>query len=190
MTRRKGKSSIPCSTVTGAFSTPTRHSISKRKSNRKVKFDERCEIALKRQVKKKQIIASRSISKPLPGFENLLFVTKYNTPLNSQIYLDAIKRIVALINENRSEIDIFEPFSGHCFRHTYATRCFEAGVSPKVVQKQLGHASLKMTMDLYTHLLEEQRDNELEKLSSYSDSVFESEMEYGASNVVPIPKMK
>ncbi|MCI9198183.1 MAG: tyrosine-type recombinase/integrase, partial [Lachnospiraceae bacterium] len=40
----------------------------------------------------------------------------------------------------------------HIFRHTFATRCFENGVDAKVVQSYLGHASLKMTMDLYTHV--------------------------------------
>lgn len=78
------------------------------------------------------------------------------------------------INESRSTIDRFEPFSGHCFRHTYATRAFEAGVDPKVVQKQLGHATLKMTMDLYTHLFEDKKLEELTKLDAHSEDVFTS----------------
>ena len=56
----------------------------------------------------------------------------------------------------------------------YATRCFEADVSPKVVQQQLGHATLKMTMDLYTHLLDEKKADELEKFNEISDEVFEN----------------
>lgn len=143
-------------------------------SNRIVHFDERCALALKSQFRKKSNIALRTTSSPLPGLENLLFVTKYNTPLNASIYNSAIQRIVDLINESRCELERFEPLSGHCFRHTYATRCFEAGVEPKVVQKQLGHASLKMTMDLYTHLFEDKKLEELGKFTSYSDSVFTS----------------
>lgn len=157
-------------------------------SVRKVKFDERCKVMLKRQLMKKQMIASRQSAKPLLNFENLLFVTKYDTPLNPQIYCDAIRRIVDLINENRCEINYFETFSGHCFRHTYATRCFEAGVAPKAVQKQLGHANLKMTMDLYTHLLDDQRDDELAKFSSYSDTVFDKDSLSAPPKVVPLPK--
>lgn len=64
-------------------------------------------------------------------------------------------------------------FSAHCFRHTYATRCFEAGVDIKVVQKQLGHASIKMTMDLYTHLLDDQKARELNKFTELSEQVLE-----------------
>lgn len=144
-------------------------------SNRVVLFsDERCVLALKSQFSKKSNIALRGTSSPLPGLEDLLFVTKYNTPLNSVLYSAAIQRIVDLINENRCNLENFETFSGHCFRHTYATRCFEAGVAPKVVQKQLGHASLKMTMDLYTHLFEDKRISELEKLNVHSEQVFSS----------------
>ena len=139
---------------------------------RTVHFSDRCAQALKNQFRKKSNVALRSTSAPLEGLEDLLFITKFNTPLCSQIYCDAIARIVELINEGRSDIDQFEKFSGHCFRHTYATRCFEAGVDPKVVQKQLGHASLQMTMDLYTHLFQDKKEDELSKFTSYSDQLF------------------
>ncbi len=58
----------------------------------------------------------------------------------------------------------FKEFSGHTFRHTFATRCFEAGIDPKVVQTYLGHASLKMTMDLYTHVTEDKSMLDIEKI--------------------------
>lgn len=143
-------------------------------SVRTVRFSDRCAQALKSQFRKKSNVALRSTSAPLEGLEDLLFVTKFNTPLCSQIYCDAIARIVELINEGRSDIDQFEKFSGHCFRHTYATRCFEAEVDPKVVQEQLGHASLQMTMDLYTHLFQDKKEDELNKFTSYSDQLFEA----------------
>ena len=55
-------------------------------------------------------------------------------------------------------------FSGHTLRHTFATRCFEAGVQPKVVQSYLGHATLKMTMDLYTHVTEDKATEDIERI--------------------------
>ena len=40
--------------------------------------------------------------------------------------------------------------SAHILRHTYATRLEEAGISPKVKQYLMGHASLEMTQNVYT----------------------------------------
>lgn len=46
-------------------------------------------------------------------------------------------------------------FCMHALRHTYATRCIEAGMQPKTLQKLLGHASLKTTMDRYVHVTDD-----------------------------------
>ena len=41
----------------------------------------------------------------------------------------------------------------HDLRHTYASRLLARGANVKFIQQQLGHASLKMTLDTYSHLL-------------------------------------
>ncbi|SUP42838.1 site-specific integrase [Veillonella criceti] len=40
----------------------------------------------------------------------------------------------------------------HDLRHTHATLLLLAGVNPKIVQERLGHASIDMTLDTYSHL--------------------------------------
>lgn len=50
-------------------------------------------------------------------------------------------------------------FCMHALRHTYATRAIEYGMQPKVLQKLLGHKSLKTTMDRYVHVTEDSMDD-------------------------------
>jgi integrase len=39
----------------------------------------------------------------------------------------------------------------HDIRHTFATLALEAGIHPKVVSERLGHASITITLDTYSH---------------------------------------
>lgn len=48
----------------------------------------------------------------------------------------------------------------HILRHTFATRCFEDGMDIKEVQRLLGHASPDITMEIYVHYCESQRQQE------------------------------
>jgi integrase len=41
----------------------------------------------------------------------------------------------------------------HDLRHTHATLMLGAGVHPKVVQERLGHASIQITLDTYSHVM-------------------------------------
>lgn len=131
-----------------------------KQSYRQVPINSECLKYLEKQFELKDIVKRKR-----PREQNdYLFVTSYNTPLNSQVYSDSIKAIVKQINLTRSFDNEFPVFSGHTLRHTFATRCFEAGVQPKVVQSYLGHATLKMTMDLYTHVTEERAAVDIERI--------------------------
>ena len=54
-----------------------------------------------------------------------------------------------------------EKFSSHAFRDTFATRAIEAGMKPETLQGILGHADISLTMNLYYHLSEEKKREEM-----------------------------
>lgn len=122
-----------------------------------------CEEALRRQLVLHKTVVNNS-PKPKKERTKYIFCTIFGTPLCSQIYMDAIARIVKEINYSRDPLEAMEKFSGHCFRHTFATRCFEAGIAPKTVQTYLGHATLQMTMDLYTSVMDKKKADDMQLL--------------------------
>lgn len=55
--------------------------------------------------------------------------------------------------------------SPHALRHTFATRWIEAGLDVKSLADILGHADAKMTLNVYTHSLAEQKRESMMRLS-------------------------
>lgn len=96
---------------------------------------------------------------------------KFNTPINSQIFNEAIERMIKELNLMQSNLEQIEKFGGHTFRHTFATRCIESGIQPKTLQKYLGHATLQMTMDLYVHTTDEHKHEEMKKLEDSTERI-------------------
>ena len=44
------------------------------------------------------------------------------------------------------------PIRFHNLRHTHVTLLLKAGVHPKIVQERLGHSSIAVTIDTYSHI--------------------------------------
>lgn len=53
----------------------------------------------------------------------------------------------------------------HSLRHTFATRCIEAGFDVKTLSEILGHSSVKITLDRYVHSSMELKRSNMEKLT-------------------------
>ena len=57
-----------------------------------------------------------------------------------------------------------EKFSFHSFRHTHASLLLRQGIHPKVVQERLGHSTIAMTMNTYSHLLPDMQETATQAL--------------------------
>lgn len=62
---------------------------------------------------------------------------------------------------------VFPLITPHQLRHAYATLLFDAGIDEKDAQQLLGHASIVMTRDVYTHISSERKEKTARILNEY-----------------------
>lgn len=93
------------------------------------------------------ILKSYKISQKVFNIKANLFDVKYINFFNQQL---------RKIYNNFPHLKRITP---HGFRHTHASLLFESGASFKEVQERLGHSDIKMTMNIYTHVSNKQKEN-------------------------------
>ena len=59
----------------------------------------------------------------------------------------------------------------HALRHTFATRCIEAGVPPVVLKTWLGHSDIHVTLDTYTDVFDSMNREAAGKFDEYIDAL-------------------
>lgn len=89
-----------------------------------------------------------------------LFTTRNGNILQASDLTNIFKKILLSANLKDRKF--------HDLRHTYATRLFELGESAKTVQELLGHSSISITLDIYTHVLKETKESAAKKLNELS----------------------
>ena len=90
--------------------------------------------------------------------KNYVFCNKLGKPIEDKRPGRNLKTILTSIG--------IDPIKFHALRHTYATRLFEAGIPPKTVQHLMGHSDIETTMNIYTHVMKEQKLEAVEKINS------------------------
>ena len=79
-----------------------------------------------------------------------------------------VNRYLRTLNE---EEKIATRLHTHMLRHTYATRCIEAGISPVVLQRLLGHKDIETTLNTYTSVFNRFKEDEVEKVNTYLEAM-------------------
>lgn len=65
---------------------------------------------------------------------------------------------------------ISKDFTVHGLRHTFATRCAESGIAPNTTKKWLGHSTVDLTLNVYTHVNGDFEQKETAKFDTYFDT--------------------
>ena len=88
---------------------------------------------------------------------NLVFCRDDGHFVEPKTFQDFFKRV--LKNAKVSDGNV------HALRHTFATRALEAGISVKVVSQILGHSNIQITLDTYSHVLQELQEEAMQIIS-------------------------
>ncbi|MBP1999714.1 integrase [Paenibacillus shirakamiensis] len=67
----------------------------------------------------------------------------------------------------------------HSLRHTCAVLLLEAGVDMKYVQEQLGHGSIQITSDVYSHISKKIEERNIERFEEYTKNILNPSLEIG-----------
>lgn len=94
--------------------------------------------------------------------DRYLFCNEDGKPISRERIQGEIDRTIKRIHAAGYD---FPRITSHVFRHTFATRAIEAGMPPQVLKTILGHSSLAMTMDLYSHVLPDVKAEEMNKIA-------------------------
>lgn len=118
---------------------------------RRIPLTKRC-LRMLRELKLRNIAKSQ-----------LVFPSKSGTYINPRNFLRCFDTICKKAG--------LEGFNCHTLRHTFATRCFEKGISVKIVSRWLGHKKVQHTLDIYTHVMPDEEKKAIERLESDIESL-------------------
>ena len=96
-----------------------------------------------------RVISDRSNAK-IPKYTHFLFLTSSGKPTDARIWDSRFRSYCRQINEFQDEK--LPRITPHSCRHTFCSDMALDGMNLKILQKVMGHSSLQITADRYTHV--------------------------------------
>lgn len=114
-------------------------------------------------------IIDQVLSGYVPTADNMLFHTSRNSIVTtnqvSMEYQRVLDKYSVLDKTIKGDVTL------HSLRHTYATRCIEGGMPPKVLPTLLGHTDIRITLDTYSDVFENFQSENVAKVDNYLDKL-------------------
>lgn len=95
--------------------------------------------------------------------ENLLFTNLWGKPVDTSNFTSRYFKKMLM----QAELD--REFSFHDLRHTHATLLLRQGINIKVISERLGHSTVTMTLDTYSHLMPDMQETAVKALEGMFD---------------------
>lgn len=92
----------------------------------------------------------------------LIFATPTGEPIHPALLSYYFQRRVQLSGVRRIRL--------HDLRHTHATHALQLGVHPKIVSERLGHSTITITLDTYSHVLPSMQRDAAEAVAALVDA--------------------
>ncbi len=83
-------------------------------------------------------------------------------------------------SRTRPKVQVVDNITAHMLRHTYASTLYNAGVDVKSAQRFLGHASLEVTLGIYTHLSKFKEEESIGALDAYLNKIVDANVSTAA----------
>lgn len=126
-------------------------------SKRRIPITEKITKVLEQYQKEQQSYANR-LGDKYNNTENLVFPNAHGQPMNpAHFSARYFKRMV-------KQAGIDGTFSFHDLRHTHATLLLKNGVNIKVISERLGHSTIIMTLDTYSHVMPDMQETAIKAL--------------------------
>ena len=97
------------------------------------------------------------------ALNDFVFPGQNDKPANENQLGGAIRNV---LKRGEKQGIFIKRFGVHAFRDTFASRAVRAGIPPNTLKEILGHTSLAMTMDLYAHVNQQDKEEGMQKMEA------------------------